>query len=54
MPKNKDNSVDVIDTLCDFAQVMKDAVKEDMLANNPDYIEKITSLKKKKSNIVWS
>jgi hypothetical protein len=47
MPKNKENIIDVIDILCDFAQVIKDATKEEMLASNPDYIEKVTSLKKR-------
>lgn len=47
MPKKKEYIVDVIDALCEFAEVMKDATKEDMLANNPEYLEKVASLKEK-------
>jgi uncharacterized protein YpiB (UPF0302 family) len=52
MPKNKENIIDVIDILCDFAQVIKNATKEEMLTSNPDYIEKVASLKKREEEYI--
>lgn len=48
MPNKNVNKVDVLDALCDFAQVIKDVTKQEMIEHNPDYIEKVKSLNEKK------
>lgn len=43
-----EKKVDVLDAICDFAQVLKDVTKLEMIEHNTDYSEKVTSLNKKK------
>lgn len=48
MPICNEKKVDVLDAICDFAQVLKDVTKQEMIEHNTDYIEKVTSLNEKK------